>query len=663
MGAAGEGGGGGGDGGERGRSWYLSREEIERGSPSRRDGVSAAQEAGLRTTYCSFIRDVCARLELRHITFATAVVLCHRFYLRQSLAKNEWQTVATVCVFLASKIEDTPCPLQRVVIVAYETMYNKNPIAAIRICQKEVLEKQKALILLGETLLLSTIGFDFNIQHPYEPLKLAMKDLGVSQKEVGQTAINLINDSLRTTLVVQFKPHYIAAGSLYLAAKIHNIRLPSKEGKVWWNAFDVAPRQLQAIMQQMTELFKKRNPCLMGSSANKPTPVPTPTMSTPDPSWKHTLSSRIRCVPMDRSLDNKSKGSLPRNEENQSVRTHLNHTVKSTAIPAPVPAPTSKDKQHIIRAPNPALSHTQSSRIRVRNRDTEGSRCVPVAVDRSLDNNSTCSSARNEENQSVQTHLNHTVKPNAIPTSAPAPIPVQVPTSKDKQRIISAPDSALGHTQSSRTRTSDTEGSRCVPVERPLNSKSTSSSARNGENQSLQTHLNHTIKPTKTPKPVPTLMDKPRIASSPNPSLSYTQSSRSCVRNSDIEGSRCVPVDRLLNNEFTGSSRMNEDNQSLQTHMNHSLNIVAVDRRFGKQYSRGTRGTLKADPVYHVCSGPKDIDVTRIKDLTRQKRGIQEVGGHPAPVDDKVNWIGKQLRSVIVVETDSSWKKQKVERG
>jgi cyclin T len=60
--AAGE---GGASAGARSRpSWYLGRDEIERGSPSRRDGVGAAREAELRATYCCFIRDVCARLRL-----------------------------------------------------------------------------------------------------------------------------------------------------------------------------------------------------------------------------------------------------------------------------------------------------------------------------------------------------------------------------------------------------------------------------------------------------------------------------------------------------------------------------------------------------------------------------------------------------------------------
>jgi cyclin T len=58
-----------------------------------------------------------------------------------------------------------------------------------------ILEKQKALILAGEALLLSTIRYDLNIQHPYEPLNVALKKLGISNKEVKQSATNLINDT------------------------------------------------------------------------------------------------------------------------------------------------------------------------------------------------------------------------------------------------------------------------------------------------------------------------------------------------------------------------------------------------------------------------------------------------------------------------------------
>ena len=46
------------------------------------------------------------------------------------------QTVATVCMFLAGKVEETPRPLKDVIVVSYEIMHKKDPAAAQRIKQK-----------------------------------------------------------------------------------------------------------------------------------------------------------------------------------------------------------------------------------------------------------------------------------------------------------------------------------------------------------------------------------------------------------------------------------------------------------------------------------------------------------------------------------------------
>uniref|UniRef100_A0A0D9VGK6 Cyclin-like domain-containing protein n=1 Tax=Leersia perrieri TaxID=77586 RepID=A0A0D9VGK6_9ORYZ len=213
-------------------SWYFTREELEKLSPSRKDGITESMESEIRQLYCSFIRDVGIRLKLPQMTIATAIMFCHRFYLHQSLAKNGWQVIR----------------------VAYGTMYRKDPATARRIHQKDVFEKQKALILTGERLVLATVRFDFNIQHPYKPLLDAMEKLGITQKEVKQVAWNFVNDWLKTTLCLQYKPQYIAAGSLYLAAKLHNVKLPVHGAHVWWHQFDVAPKPLEAVLQQMREM-------------------------------------------------------------------------------------------------------------------------------------------------------------------------------------------------------------------------------------------------------------------------------------------------------------------------------------------------------------------------------------------------------------------------
>ncbi|KAF9686005.1 hypothetical protein SADUNF_Sadunf03G0113500 [Salix dunnii] len=230
---------------EEGGRWYLSRKEIEENSPSRRDNIDLKKETYLRKSYCTFLQDLGMRLKVPQVTIATAIIFCHRFFIRQSHAKNDRRTIATVCMFLAGKVEETPRPLKDVILVSYDIMHKKDPAAAQRIKQKEVYEQQKELILHGERVVLATLGFDFNVHHPYKPLVEAIKKFKVAQNALAQVAWNFVNDGLRTSLCLQFKPHHIAAGAIFLAAKFLKVKLPSDGEKVWWQEFDVTPRQLE----------------------------------------------------------------------------------------------------------------------------------------------------------------------------------------------------------------------------------------------------------------------------------------------------------------------------------------------------------------------------------------------------------------------------------
>ncbi|KAL2253592.1 cyclin-T1-3-like [Sesamum indicum] len=242
---------------EGGGRWYFSRKEIEENSPSRRDGIDLKKETYLRKSYCTFLQDLGMRLKVPQVTIATAIIFCHRFFLRQSHAKNDRRTIATVCMFLAGKVEETPRPLKDVILVSYEIIHKKDPAAVQRIKQKEVYEQQKELILLGERVVLTTLGFDLNLHHPYKPLVEAIKKFKVAQNALAQVAWNFVNDGLRTSLCLQFKPHHIAAGAIFLAAKFLKVKLPSDGEKVWWQEFDVTPRQLEEVSNQMLELYEQ----------------------------------------------------------------------------------------------------------------------------------------------------------------------------------------------------------------------------------------------------------------------------------------------------------------------------------------------------------------------------------------------------------------------
>nr|GEW75534.1 hypothetical protein [Tanacetum cinerariifolium] len=157
------------------------------------------------------------------------------------------------------KVEETPRPLKDVIIVSYEINHKKDPEALQRIKQKEVYEQEKELILVGERVVLATLAFDFNVLHPYKPLVEAIKKLKVAQNTLAQVAWNFVNDGLRTSLCLQFKPHHIAAGAIFLAAKFLKVDLQSgSDGeKVWWQEFNVTPRHLEEVSNQMLELYEQ----------------------------------------------------------------------------------------------------------------------------------------------------------------------------------------------------------------------------------------------------------------------------------------------------------------------------------------------------------------------------------------------------------------------
>ncbi|KAL9406694.1 hypothetical protein Peur_003666 [Populus x canadensis] len=306
---------------EEGGRWYFSRKEIEENSPSRRDNIDLKKETYLRKSYCTFLQDLGMRLKVPQVTIATAIIFCHRFFIRQSHAKNDRRTIATVCMFLAGKVEETPRPLKDVILVSYEIMHKKDPAATQRIKQKEVYEQQKELILLGERVVLATLGFDLNVHHPYKPLVEAIKKFKVAQNALAQVAWNFVNDGLRTSLCLQFKTHHIAAGAIFLAAKFLKVKLPSDGEKVWWQEFDVTPRQLEEVSNQMLELYEQnRVPPSQGSEVEGSAgggsghrlPAKTPAVSE-DHVSKQT-SSQAASEPLCQD-DNVA---LPRNAHNQN---------------------------------------------------------------------------------------------------------------------------------------------------------------------------------------------------------------------------------------------------------------------------------------------------------------------------------------------------------
>lgn len=55
-------------------NWYFSREEIEKNSPSRKDGIDLRKETYLRKSYCTFLQELGIRLKVYVCHFSYALV-------------------------------------------------------------------------------------------------------------------------------------------------------------------------------------------------------------------------------------------------------------------------------------------------------------------------------------------------------------------------------------------------------------------------------------------------------------------------------------------------------------------------------------------------------------------------------------------------------------
>ncbi|KAJ3686832.1 hypothetical protein LUZ61_015996 [Rhynchospora tenuis] len=234
-------------------SWCFDKELIEN-SPSRRDGISTEVEAQIRLQYCRFIRWMCSQFKLGTIPTATALMFCHRFYALQSLAKNDWKTIATTCVFLSSKSEDSFRSLDDIVRIAFTNDVQKLPVGAK---QKESLQKKRELIEMAERVVLTTLRFDTNVDHFYRPLHNAMKLLGIDS-QLRHDVWKLVACWLDTTLCLEHKPEWIAAASLYIMDKLRDLKFPDVRGLPLWSE-KFAPEKWNACINQMVQILRKQN--------------------------------------------------------------------------------------------------------------------------------------------------------------------------------------------------------------------------------------------------------------------------------------------------------------------------------------------------------------------------------------------------------------------
>lgn len=183
---------------------------------------------------------------------------------------------AACCLFLAGKVEETPKKCKDIIKVCQSllspqlfTVFGADP---------------KEEVMTMERILLQTIKFDLQVEHPYGILlkfaKVLKGDKEKIQKLV-QMAWTFINDSLCTCLCLLWEPEIISVSLMYLATRLTKFDIQDWHGRVpgtrikWWDFLveDITVELMEDICHKVLDLYSSNPQSQMCEDSPPTTPV------------------------------------------------------------------------------------------------------------------------------------------------------------------------------------------------------------------------------------------------------------------------------------------------------------------------------------------------------------------------------------------------------
>ncbi|KAG8449134.1 hypothetical protein GDO86_015983 [Hymenochirus boettgeri] len=237
--------------------WYWDKKDLAH-TPSQLEGLDPATEARYRREGARFIFDVGTRLGLHYDTLATGIIYFHRFYMFHSFKQFPRYVTGACCLFLAGKVEETPKKCKDIIKTARSLLND------VQFGQFGDDPKEEVMVL--ERILLQTIKFDLQVEHPYQFLLRYAKQLKGDKNKIQklvQMAWTFVNDSLCTTLSLQWEPEIIAVAVMYLAGRLCKFEIQEWTSKPlyrrWWEQFvqDVPVDVLEDICHQILDLYSQ----------------------------------------------------------------------------------------------------------------------------------------------------------------------------------------------------------------------------------------------------------------------------------------------------------------------------------------------------------------------------------------------------------------------
>ncbi|KAF9904868.1 hypothetical protein BX616_001154, partial [Lobosporangium transversale] len=230
---------------------YYSKKDQDTIYYARNPGISLHRQADMRREACEVIAAIGKKIGFPQRTISTAQLLLHRFFMFNSVP-DTGNEVVMACLFVSSKVEDTIKKLKDIMVATF--IYRHSDATDWDPESREG-EEQRKRVLSYEKMVLESICFDFRIVHPYKYVIKFVKIMGGSQN-LARKAWDIARNSYKVGVCLEYPPHTIAAGSIYLAAKLIGESFPDLvQGVPWMKAFRTRSIDVDDFSHQMLDLL------------------------------------------------------------------------------------------------------------------------------------------------------------------------------------------------------------------------------------------------------------------------------------------------------------------------------------------------------------------------------------------------------------------------
>jgi hypothetical protein len=172
--------------------------EMLKNSPSRKQGFSSSSERDIRIRATLYLRKAGIILRLPAHVAATAQVLMQRFYCVVSVGVIPLIDLAGGCLYLASKLEETPKRLSSI-IVALDYLRKREeglPDSRLAVGGSDYFDYREG-VLQAELTVLAKLGFNVHVEHPHGYLLNYISAMELNEiPNFAQDAIDYLNDRL-----------------------------------------------------------------------------------------------------------------------------------------------------------------------------------------------------------------------------------------------------------------------------------------------------------------------------------------------------------------------------------------------------------------------------------------------------------------------------------